>query len=243
MRRIERRTLGKTPIAELKRLTAAVGRAKKPTEEADRLWKGKSRAAFSEIQRVLGEMASGRGRCVYCEDSAGTDIEHFYPKGQYPQRAFRWDNYLWACSHCNSNRKRTQFPLHRGKPLLIDPTSIDPAQHLQLLPTTGEYRAIGPRGATSIQIFGLNDAEPPRKLPQARSAAFHKLQLLLEDYDVELRSRRPQKAAWIKQIIRDEPFSAVLDWLVAIAQGPATARKVLRPGIVQLVKKHDVASW
>jgi hypothetical protein len=161
-----------------------------------------------------------------------------------PERAFSWPNYLWACSYCNSNRKRTQFPmLGRNRPALIDPSSVDPAKHLRFLPSTGEYAALGPRGQRSIEVFGLNDMSTPRKLPRARKNAFDKLQLLLEDYDAELRAGQRDGARRIKQIIQDEPFSAVLGWLVLIATGTPPARKVLRAGIPALVRKHRVATW
>ena len=64
--------------------------------KAERLWKNKRGAAWDEIRETLRAMASGRQRCMYCEDSEGTDIEHFYPKATYPQYAFDWDNYLLA---------------------------------------------------------------------------------------------------------------------------------------------------
>lgn len=181
---------------------------------------------------------------MYCEDSAGTDIEHFYPKQRYPERAFRWTNYLWACSHCNSNQKRDQFPLLGGKrPALIDPCSVDPAKHLLFLPTTGEYEAIGPRGGKSIEIFALNDDAPPRKLPTARKQAFDKLQILLMEYDRCVRAKHVAKANDIKTIIQDEPFSAVLGFLLAIASGPRAGQRTLRPGVSALVRKHRVRGW
>jgi uncharacterized protein (TIGR02646 family) len=242
VRRIKRLPLDRPSAAELKRLTARVGRGRTAAARANRLWKTKSKAVFANIQGVLGKMASGRGRCMYCEDSAGTDIEHFYPKSLYPARAFHWPNYLWACSYCNSNRKRTQFPLHRKRPALIDPSAVDPMRHLQFLPSTGEYAAIGPRGTASIRVFGLNDTSIPRKLPQARKDAFDKLQRLLEAYDSDVKRGKSRDAHRIKEIVRGEPFSAVLGWLVSIAS-TAAGPIVLRRGIPALVKKHGVARW
>jgi uncharacterized protein (TIGR02646 family) len=243
VKKIKRQALEPATAAGLRRLTAMIGNSGGRAQKAQQLWKTKSRVTFGAVAKVLGEMASGRGRCMYCEDSAGTDIEHFYPKQRYPERAFRWDNYLWACSHCNSNRKRTQFPVRGQQPLLIDPSAVDPMKHLQFLPATGEYLPIGTRGPESIAVFGLNDHEPPRKLPQARKDAFFKLQLLLEHYDAEQRAGRAGKAQQIKRIAKEEPFSAVFDWLLAIAQGPAAGRKTLRAGIPQLIKRHGIAGW
>lgn len=247
MRRLQRKPLSKKSTDALKRLTAQVHRARSAKARQSavaRSWKNKPRAAFDEVKEKLSAMATGRSRCMYCEDSAGTDIEHFYPKSKYPERAFRWDNYLWACSHCNSNRKRTQFPLLRGRrPALIDPTAVDPAAHLKLVPSTGEFVAIGPRGQKSIEVFGLNDHRAPRDLPRGRREAFLKLQILLQAYDRELRAGRKAKASLRKDIIRNEPFSAVLTWLVAIAHGPRSGHEVLDLGVAELVRKHGVAAW
>lgn len=37
-------------------------------------------SVFKTILRVLKSMAGNRERCMYCLDSHGTDIEHFWPK-------------------------------------------------------------------------------------------------------------------------------------------------------------------
>lgn len=246
MRKLQRKPLSKKSTAALQALTAQVQRArsaKARQSAAARHWNNKPRAAFNEVKEKLSAMATGRSRCMYCEDSAGTDIEHFHPKSKYPERAFRWDNYLWACSHCNSNQKRTQFPLLRGRPALIDPTAIDPAAHLQLVPSTGEFVAIGPLGQKSIEVFGLNDHRAPRDLPRGRREAFVKLQVLLQDYDRELGAGRNAEASRVKEVIQGEPFSAVWTWLVAISHGPRSGHQVLRPGVAALVRKHRVDRW
>lgn len=246
MRKLQRPPLSKKSTAALQALTAQVQRArsaKARKSAAARRWKSKPGAAFDEVKKKLSAMATGCSRCMYCEDSAGTDIEHFYPKSKYPERAFRWDNYLWACSHCNSNQKRTQFPLLQGQPALIDPTAVDPAEHLRFLPTTGEFVAIGPRGQKSIAVFGLNDHHALRNLPRGRRRVLVKLQVLIDDYDRQLRAGRKAEAVRVREAIQDEAFSAVLSWLVAIAHGPRSGHKVLRPGVAALVRKHNVAAW
>ncbi len=87
-------------------------------------------APMKRIARVLRRMAGKRERCMYCEDSRGTDIEHFWPKRRYPGRAFRWLNLLWACAGCN-RAKGARFPRDAaGDPLLIDPTAVDPWDYL-----------------------------------------------------------------------------------------------------------------
>jgi hypothetical protein len=179
---------------------------------------------------------------MYCEDSLGTDIEDFYPKKRYPHRAFRWDNYLLACSHCNSNLKRERFPFINRKPALINPTADDPAEHLAFLPTSGEFVATGVKGQPSIDVFGLNDTEASRKLPQARRETLLTLQILLERYDKFIDAQDVKRAALTKQAIQNQPFSMVLGWLLGVSRVRGAAQTLL-PGIPALLRKHDVASW
>jgi uncharacterized protein (TIGR02646 family) len=68
-------------------------------------------------------------KCAYCEGVAAQDIEHFYPKSQYPGRMFDWENFLRGCKNCN-NFKRDQFPLTAAnQPQLLDPCSDDPLDY------------------------------------------------------------------------------------------------------------------
>jgi uncharacterized protein (TIGR02646 family) len=242
MRRLTKPELSNAVVKKLQSLTCAVQIATDPGKEVRKRWKTKHKASFEEIRSALETMASGRSRCMYCEDSLGTDIEHFWPKATYPERAFLWSNYLLACSHCNSNLKRTLFPLDvRDEPLLIDPTVDDPAKQLLLVPTTGEYRAIGPKGAPSITVFGLNDDRLPRKLPQGRRAAIINLTALLKDYDQTV-TTDPAWADEIKEAATQSPFGAVFDWLMATAKTKNAAR-VLGADVVTIVVRHNMDKW
>jgi uncharacterized protein (TIGR02646 family) len=84
------------------------------------------------LKRMIGE----RERCMYCLDSHGTDIEHFWPKAPYPDRMFQWPNMLLCCTECG-RFKGDRFPLSEGQPLLIDPTAEEPWQFLDFDPMTG----------------------------------------------------------------------------------------------------------
>jgi uncharacterized protein (TIGR02646 family) len=131
MRRLQRSTLGAETAAFLRKRTAQVTSAAHPVEEAARLWPLQQNKAFAEIRRTLAAMASGRERCMYCEDSAGTDIDHFWPKSRYPEKTFAWLNHLLACSTCN-RRKLARFPVDAvGSPLLVDPTAEEPLDHIK----------------------------------------------------------------------------------------------------------------
>lgn len=246
MRTVERRRLSASTMAVLSSLATEVFDSPDPKAQAAALWKRKPREAFAEVRTVLKSMAGGRERCMYCEDNEGTDIEHFWPKSTYPEKAFSWSNYLLACSHCNSNHKRAKFPMTEGEPDLLDPTAEDPAQdpirHLRLLPSNGEYKAIGPKGQPSIEVFDLNGEERGRKLPQGRRDTLLKLQLLLLDYDRCIQADDHVTAHQAKRAIINEPFPAVLRYLVDLARQPGGS-KVLRPGVVEAIRRHGVAGW
>ena len=120
--------------------------------------------------------------------------------------AYQWDNLLPSCTYCNQNRKERplfvdprpgetggkldQFPVadeaeramsHRDEvsretPLLIDPSKVDPAEHLAFDPT-GRVLAINDSqmGEASIRVFRLN----LRRLRRARREVLLKLEQLV----------------------------------------------------------------
>lgn len=85
---------------------------------------------MKDLCAILRKMAGSQERCMYCEDSRGTDVEHFWPIASYKQKAFLWDNLLWICTDCN-RQKTDNFALDDlNNPLLINPTSEDPWDYL-----------------------------------------------------------------------------------------------------------------
>ena len=97
MRHIQRLQLSPGTLAFLSKRSKAVAAAADAWAEAGRLWDLQANKAFREIREVLRRMAPGIERCMYCEDSHGTAIAHFWPRAGYPDRAFDWLNYLIAC--------------------------------------------------------------------------------------------------------------------------------------------------
>lgn len=116
----------------------------------------KGNATFDVVRVQLVAMSHGARRCAYCEDSVGDEVEHIWPKDFFPERAFVWTNYLYACGGCNGaklNRWRlrdAQGQLHdlrrtaaereaktydappTGEPCFLDPRSEDPGAYLHL---------------------------------------------------------------------------------------------------------------
>lgn len=188
-----------------------------PVEEAARLWARRRNLAFDEIRAALRQMASGLERCMYCEDSAGTAIEHFRPKATHPECTFMWINYLLACSYRNSNEKRGQFPLDAtGAPLLIDPSADDPVEHLRLSPTTGIYVDITEKGHTSKEVFRLN-----RMILQiGRRDAWLTAQWLVEEWGRRFQVGDHFEAEKVMEVLCRQPYAGVRDQLRIVSASP-----------------------
>lgn len=215
VRELRRPAIDDGTLTYLSHVTATIGRSSNPKEQAATSWKVKSAARFRVIRNALREMASGRARCMYCEDSLGTDIDHFKPKALYPNAAFTWENYLLACSYCNSNQKREAFPVdQRGGALLIDPSTEDPLKHIALLPHLGEFAARSNRGAASIEVFGLNRPE----LIKGRLDAWVTLDTLLRRQADLKRTGNRRAAQLVSETIGNSAFSTVLEVMQVYAQ-------------------------
>ncbi|RFS80988.1 TIGR02646 family protein [Actinomadura spongiicola] len=229
MQKIERLSLGSEAARKLEDLTAQVVAAADPKEKAAELWAKLNRDTKKEIQRTLAEMSSGLERCMYCEDSEGTDIEHFMPKSSYPEDAFRWANYLLACTRCNSNYKRTRFPLDsRNEPLLIDPTLDDPASHLNFSPTTGLFTGASRRGEVTIDICGLN-----RDIcAEGRLNAWTAIEYLIPAYAIEMGSGRDKKASRILRTLQKYPFQSVRTYMARVYAGAEDPALILSPDVM-----------
>jgi uncharacterized protein (TIGR02646 family) len=227
-------------VGYLSERTQQVLLAAEPKQEAARLWGSKSHEAFLEIRAALDLMASGLGRCMYCEDSRGTDIEHFWPKSAYPERTFHWDNYLLACGGCNSNHKRDQFPLDSaGSPLLINPTAEEPRDHLLLMSSTGEYKYLTVKGERSIGVFHLNRVD----LLGGRRNTWGAIQGLLVRYD-QLCSRGDlSRALLMQRTLCEYPFSSVFSYLLHVAETPDAALLIDEDCLKVLDKYPDIKSW
>lgn len=179
-----------------------------PAAEAKRSWKTFSGNARQEVMDVLRAMCSSLERCMYCEDSQGTDIDHFRPKAHYPEWAFTWENYLLACSHCNSNFKRSLFPVDGERELLVDPTTANPFDHLILSLSTGVYVGADDMGRTSIEVYGLNRDV----CIKGRRVTWVALCALIREYDRSGQRRRTE----IIDSLNDFPFQGVRYWLARV---------------------------
>lgn len=103
-------------------------------------WVARQGATMTAVVATLRRMMGDRQRCMYCLDSHGTDIDHFWPKSAYPRRMLLWLDFLLSCTECG-RFKLNRFPLRDGQPLLIDPTAENPWLNLDFDPLTGNIVA------------------------------------------------------------------------------------------------------
>ena len=131
----------------------------------------------AQTKRALGKykhaqirdalLALFHGKCAYCETKtqAATwgHIEHYRPKqgpNASPDKAFDWDNLLWACPRCNSEFKGDQFPDAPDGGPIVNPCQDEPGDHLEFDwdPVTRIASVWGEseRGQTTESVLQLN---------------------------------------------------------------------------------------
>jgi len=112
-------------------------------------------------------MMGDRERCMYCLDSHGSDIDHFWPKTPFPERMFRWPNLLLCCTECGRCKGDTPPVDERGALVLIDPTTEEPWDHLDFDPATGNLvarfdarsQAYSQKGERTVEILHFDRRE------------------------------------------------------------------------------------
>jgi uncharacterized protein (TIGR02646 family) len=168
MRRVRRLDLDAGVQADLDSRQAALDRRRgEATLDVQTEWRNARQThTLACVLATLRSMMGDRQRCMYCLDSHGTDIEHFWPKTTYPERMFVWLNFLLCCAECG-RFKADQFPLSDGQPSLIDPTVEDPWLHLDFDPRTGNIVArfnpnradYSEKGSKTVEVLHLDRRE------------------------------------------------------------------------------------
>ena len=192
-------------------------------------------ATFAAVRRKLAEMCDGERRCMYCEDSAADEIEHFKPKNLYPEAAFVWPNYLYACGPCNgpkNNRfmvadartgdlldvtRRKNDPVvppRQGDPVLINPRRENPLDFLMLdIRDTFEFTPVADGGLPleraryTIRVLRLNERD---YLKEARRIQMISYTALLTTYaDLRGQGATRRDLAGVKRGIQHSPHPTV----------------------------------
>jgi len=204
--------------------------------EAARLFHSRNQShvpTFATVREVLASMCPGAQRCMYCEDSAGDQVEHFHPKSLYPNYVFTWPNLLCACGGCNGPknnafailtaegpicvaRKRNDdvLPPRSGPAALLDPRhedlmtflEIDLSGTFQVQPRLGLSAVARARAEYTIETLRLNAREHLRK---ARRNTYSALEAMLMLYLHRKREARCDDLPRIEREIRVAPHPAV----------------------------------
>jgi hypothetical protein len=217
--------------------------------EADRLWKhGRSTKAVMGAVDTLRTMNSLLSHCMYCEHDHATAfkdnkwrsiIEHWEPVVEAPHRTFDWNNHFLACNRCNSMIKHDEFPRDaNNNPLLLHPVNDNPTGHLELLPSTGELRALNGsvKGRKTVDFFQLDDFSSSRASVWEASIRF------LIAYDKHVSSGAQQQADLAKKHLLHQGHRSVVAHLVNVAAGPNGA-VLTDPAIPTIIQNHGVAQW
>lgn len=172
--------------------------------EAQNLWRPQNKT-FDEITSSLIAMCPGTRRCCYCEDARGEDIEHFRPKNLYPDVAFEWKNYLFACSACNSNVKRNKFAVIDDTGILRDVTR--PRSAPVLPPITGLPALINPRFEDPLEYLRIDLLRNYYFLPRQGLATVNKIRA---KYTIEVLQLniRDDLVQW-----RKDSYRAFIGWI------------------------------
>ncbi|MFI5865360.1 HNH endonuclease [Streptomyces sp. NPDC051546] len=201
-------------------------------------WKS-ARAIRRDLKAVLLPMAAGISRCMYCGDSQGTDIDHFKPIAVDQHSAFVWVNHLLACSHCNSNEKRDQYPCDpAGDCLLVNPTAEDPWDHLTLTLATGQYTGITAKGEETIRVFGLGRPT----LERGRAKAYVRCKSMLRDWSVQLEKGKEGDAREVLESLMVQPFADVLYAMVRRLNDPGAAA-IFGDDVVHALREIAQVTW
>lgn len=123
-------------------------------ETAKAYWANRTNnAAFTDIKTCLKERASAKKYCCYCEHNEFSDIEHFYPKTLFPNKAFVWENYLYVCGLCNSKYKNDAFSIFVGNNVVnISPTT----PRVYAVPANTDSVLINPNAEDPMDFLWLN---------------------------------------------------------------------------------------
>lgn len=236
MRRIKRLRLSARATKKLREeQTNANTKRADGTLSVEAEWKrARQNAPLKSAVAALKRMAGPRERCMYCGDSHGTDIEHYWPKAPYPERMFRWTNMLLGCADCG-RIKGGKFPLVAGQRALVKPTIDDPWEFLDFDPETGNlvprYQpATGgttPKGEKTVEVLQLDRREA---LAKGYQKSFRRICSKIEEI---LPHAAPDAAALVHALTEADDHG-LLGWCfrgLGVNANPLVALRQRHPGV------------
>jgi uncharacterized protein (TIGR02646 family) len=179
------------------------GRIKRAWNNFRRTKTGK--AVYQALKKVF------RSKCAFCERVNARTADHFYPRQLYPRRMFRWQNLLLCCGECNP-LKGSFFPFLNRRPVLVDPTSEDPADYISWDFDTGavvvsadpmrQPRAVAMRDRLKLDEGPLRD----ERRAHLKTVVYLLLQVLKEHPAISLATRN----LLAEQLHPDRPYRGIL---------------------------------
>jgi len=158
------------------------------TLDVDSHWSDSSKTkTIGAVRSTLKLMAGPLESCNYCSHSHGTDIDHFWPKSSFRSRMYDWNNFILCCTECG-RIKGVKFPLDsNGIPLLLNPTQLDPWEHLDFDLDTGAITAryilssngFSEMGERTVEVLELDRREA---LSKAYQMAYQRITYAIHSY-------------------------------------------------------------
>lgn len=149
--------------------------------------------------------------CAYCESSfkQRKHIEHFFRRGQVPQKTFEWANLFGSCSKSDScgNYKDNKAPSTIDLAKVCKPDIMDPSDYLlfvedgSVVPKSGLSRSDFEIAENTIHVFNLNGSS---KLVGKRREAARIERLLCDAYYQEASDFCGSTDPEVDQLLEDE---------------------------------------
>jgi uncharacterized protein (TIGR02646 family) len=214
---------------------------------AQKYWDNRTgNIAFQSIKSELEALRPGLF-CCYCETDRASAIEHIWPKSHYPERTFIWENYLYACSKCNSEYKKARWaifcmttgadyweenhwsgtPPPNGEHVFLDLRQEDPQNLIRLNFETFKFVPLTQKldertkvrvDYTINQILHLNIDGLPDTREQAYEGYLGKLQKYVKLSPTERQLQEAQKAKTFQNVPQKTVWREMQKWHTRIPE-------------------------
>jgi len=139
------------------------------------------------IKDALAGMS--HNKCCYCEcdisvESKYLEVEHFHPKGKYPDEVVSWENLLPACKRCNGHKREWDT----GRTPIINPTEDCPQDHMLLFRCL-RFRSKDQLGKMTIDVLDLNNQDrmvsPRFEISNAQTKKMEEFEEIAQELDTQ----------------------------------------------------------
>lgn len=158
-------------------------------KNGSRTWNS-SGSVYNTLREELSIIT--KGHCSFCDffplnDGTKKTIEHYYPKNQFKEKTYEWENLFYCCDKCQSNANKVLVFEYTLKP---DDLDYDFDKYFYFDPQTGRIEIMENLGTVENQKavkfltrYGIN--ETPESLISKRKL-FRDLKFRFEKKDPSL---------------------------------------------------------